>query len=209
MQSAFAGFGRYTSPNLKARTYDPAKAREFFAKAGFTKSGKDGVLTNAAGKRLSFTLSIGNMPLYSQAGLIWKEGALKAGVDLQIESLDFTQLFKKAGEKKHDLVLAGFGAEPPYPEFWQFYHSDNAYEKAADGTRKPKPDTNNFTQTADPELDKIIDQQREAPNEDEVQRLCWLIEEESQKRALEGAALPLFPLALDALAKGRELQDDP
>lgn len=185
MQSAFAGFGRFTSPNLKARTYDPAKAREFFAKAGFTKPGKDGVLTNAEGKRLSFTLSIGNMPLYSQAGLIWKEGALKAGVDLQIESLDFTQLFKKAGEKKHDLVLAGFGAEPPYPEFWQFYHSDNAYEKAADGTRKPKPDTNNFTQTADPELDKIIDQQREAPNEDEVQRLSWLIEEASQRLAIE------------------------
>lgn len=185
MQSAFAGFGRFTSSNLKARTYDPAKAREFFAKAGFTKPGKDGVLTNAEGKRLTFTLSIGNMPLYSQAGLIWKEGALKAGVDLQIESLDFTQLFKKAGEKKHDLVLAGFGAEPPYPEFWQFYHSDNAYEKAADGTRKPKPDTNNFTQTADPELDKLIDQQREAPNEEEVQRLSWLIEEESQKRALE------------------------
>jgi microcin C transport system substrate-binding protein len=185
MQSAFAGFGRFTSPNLKARTYDPAKAREFFAKAGFTKPGKDGVLTNAEGKRLSFTLSIGNMPLYGQAGLIWKEGALKAGVDLQIESLDFTQLFKKAGEKKHDLVLAGFGAEPPYPEFWQFYHSDNAYEKAADGTRKPKPDTNNFTQTADPELDKIIDQQREAPNEDEVQRLSWLIEEASQRLAIE------------------------
>lgn len=185
MQSAFAGFGRFTSPNLKARKYDPAKAREFFTKAGFTKPGKDGVLTNAEGKRLSFTLSIGNMPLYGQAGLIWKEGALKAGVDLQIESLDFTQLFKKAGEKKHDLVLAGFGAEPPYPEFWQFYHSDNAYEKATDGTRKPKPDTNNFTQTANPELDKIIDQQREAPNEDEVQRLSWLIEEESQKLAIE------------------------
>jgi microcin C transport system substrate-binding protein len=185
MQSAFAGFGRFTSPNLKARTYDPAKAREFFAKAGFNTPGKDGVLTNAQGQRLSFMLSLGNMPLYSQAGLIWKEGALKAGVDLQIESLDFTQLFKKAGEKKHDLVLAGFGAEPPYPEFWQFYHSDNAYEKAADGTRKVKPDTNNFTQTADPELDKLIDQQREAPNEEEVQRLSWIIEEESQKRAIE------------------------
>lgn len=185
MQSAFAGFGRFTSPNLHARTYDPAKAREAFAKAGFTKSGPDGVLMNAEGKRLSFVLSIGAMPLYTQAGLIWKEGALKAGLDLQIESLDFTQLFKKGGEKKHDLILAGFGAGPPYPEFWQFYHSDNAYEKMPDGTRKPKADTNNFTQTADPELDKLIIQCREAPNEDEVQRLSWIIEEEAQRRATE------------------------
>ena len=185
MQSAFAGFGRFTSPNLHARKYDPAKAREAFAKAGFTKAGKDGVLMNAEGKRLSFALSIGAMPLYTQAGLIWKEGALKAGLELQIESLDFTQLFKKAAEKKHDMVLAGFGATPPYPEFWQFYHTDNAYEVLKDGTRKPKPNTNNFTQTADPELDKLIVQQREAPNEDEVQRLSWQIEEIVQQRASE------------------------
>lgn len=185
MQSAFAGFGRFTSPNLHARKYDPAKAREAFAKAGFTKAGKDGVLMNAEGKRLSFALSIGAMPLYTQAGLIWKEGALKAGLELQIESLDFTQLFKKAAEKKHDMVLAGFGATPPYPEFWQFYHTDNAYEVLKDGTRKPKPNTNNFTQTADPELDKLIIQQREAPNEDEVQRLSWQIEEIVQQRASE------------------------
>ena len=194
MQSAFSGFGRFTNPKLKARAYDPAKARQFFAKAGFTKAGQDGVLTNAEGKRLSFTLSLGNMPLYSQAGLIWKEGALKTGVDLQIESLDFTQLFKKGAEKKHDLILAGFGATPPYPEFWQFYHSDNAYEKAADGSRKPKVDTNNFTQTADPELDKIIDQQREAPNEDEMQRLSWILEEKAQQQASEIPTweVPLF-----------------
>ncbi|SKA80174.1 microcin C transport system substrate-binding protein [Prosthecobacter debontii] len=182
MQSAFAGFGRFTSPNLRARPYDPAKAREAFTKAGFTKSGRDGVLTNDAGKRLTFTLSVGNLPLYNQAALIWKEDALKAGVDLQIESLDFTQLFKKAAEKKHELVLAGFGATPPYPEPWQFYHSDNAYEK---GTRKPKTETNNFTQTANAELDKLIDEQREAPNEDEMQRLCWLIEEKVQEQASE------------------------
>jgi microcin C transport system substrate-binding protein len=194
MQSAFSGFGRFTNPKLKARAYNPAKAREFFTKAGFTKAGQDGVLMNADGKRLNFTLSLGNMPLYSQAGLIWKEGALKAGVDLQIESLDFTQLFKKGAEKKHDLILAGFGATPPYPEFWQFYHSDNAYEKAADGSRKPKVDTNNFTQTADPELDKIIDQQREAPNEDEMQRLSWILEEKAQQQASEIPTweVPLF-----------------
>lgn len=185
MQSSFAGFGRFTSPNLRARKYDPAKARESFAKAGFTKAGKDGVLVNAEGKRLSFMLSIGAMPLYTQVGLIWREGALKAGVDLQLESLDFTQLFKKGGEKKHELILAGFGASPPYPHFWEFYHSDNAYEVQKDGTRKPKADTNNFTQTADPELDKLIDQQREAPNEEVLQRLSWQIEEIAQQRATE------------------------
>ncbi len=56
MQSTFAGFGRFTNPNVKARPFDVPMAREHFAKAGFTTSGKDGVLVNSAGKRLSVTL---------------------------------------------------------------------------------------------------------------------------------------------------------
>ncbi len=75
------------------------------------------------------------------------------------------------------MILAGFGAKPPYPHMWEYYHSDNAWEKQKDGTKKVKTDTNNFTMTAVPELDALVDQQRKAPNEDEMQRLCWLIEE--------------------------------
>ena len=185
MQSAFSGFGRFTSPKLRALPYDAVKAREHFAKAGFIKQGGDGVLENAGGNRLSFTLSIGNMPLYTQAALIWKEDALKAGLELRIESLDFTQLFKKGDQKTHDLILAGFGANPPYPHMWEFYHSDNAWEKQKDGTKKVKTDTNNLTMTAVPELDLLVDQQRKAPNEDEMQRLCWLIEEQVQELACQ------------------------
>jgi microcin C transport system substrate-binding protein len=42
-------------PTITARPFDPALAREHFAKAGYTTQGADGVLTNAAGQRLSFT----------------------------------------------------------------------------------------------------------------------------------------------------------
>lgn len=183
MQSSFAGYGRFTSPNLRAFPYDAAKAQEHFAKAGFTKRGGDGVLMDAQGRRLSFKLSIGNTPQYIQVALIWKEEALKAGLDLRIEALDFTQLFKQGDQKTHDLILAGFGAQPPYPSIWQSYHSDNAWEVLKDGTKKPKTDTNNFSMTADPELDKLIEQQRKAPNEDEMQRLSWLVEEKVQQLA--------------------------
>lgn len=185
MQSAFSGFGRYTSPKLRAYPYDAAKALEHFAKAGFTKRGGDGVLVNGEGKRLSFTLSIVNIPQYVQAALIWKEDALKAGLEIKIESLDGTQLFKKGDQKTHDLILAGFGSIPPFPSMWTFYHSDNAWEKLPDGTRKVKTDTNNFTMMADPELDVLVDQQRKAPNEDEMQRLCWIIEEMVQDKACQ------------------------
>lgn len=176
MQNSWSGFGRFMNPNLRALPYDPVKAQEHFAKAGFTKRNAAGILVNAEGKPLSFTLTIGTYPAYTQAALIWKEGALKAGLDLKIESMDFTQLFKKAEEKEHEIVMAGFGATPPYPEMWQFFHSSNAYEMK-DGKKVKKGNTSNFTMTDNPELDKLIDLQRRAPNEDEMQRLCWQIEE--------------------------------
>jgi microcin C transport system substrate-binding protein len=176
MQSTFAGFGRYTNPELRAKPYDVAKAQEYFGKAGFTKRGGDGVLVNAKGQRLSFSLSIGNQALYTQVALILKEDALKAGLEIRIDSLDFTQLFKKADQKQHEMIFAGWGPVPPFPHMWEYYHSDNAWEVLPDGTKKPKIDTNNVTMTADPTLDPIIMQQRVAPNEDEMQRLCWEIE---------------------------------
>lgn len=177
MQSSWSGFGRFTNPKLRALPFDPVKAQEHFAKAGFTKRNEKGVLVNADGKPLSFLLSVGNTPLYTQMALIWKEGALKAGLELRIEALDFTQLFKKGDQKEHEIILAGFGATPPYPQMHQFFHSENAWEIKPDGSKVKKVDSNNFTMTANPELDKLIDQQRKAPNEDEMQRLCWLIEE--------------------------------
>lgn len=192
MQSAWSGYGRFVKPDLKALPYDPSKAQECFAKAGFTKRNSLGVLENAEGKPLKFTVTVGNLALYTQAALIWKEGALKAGVQLEIESIDFTQLFKKAKEKEHEIVMAGFGSEPPYPHLWEYFHSDNAWEKNADGSvkmkdgkRSKKVDTNNITMMSDPELDKLIDQQRVAPNEEEMQKLCWAIQDIVQTSACQ------------------------
>ena len=183
MQSTFAGFGRFTNPKLRARPFDVAKAQEHFAKAGYTKRGGDGVLINAEGKRLSFTLSVPNQAIFGQAALILKEDALKSGLELRIEVLDITQLYKKGDQKMHELIVCGWGASPPYPRSWEYYHSVNAWEIKPDGSKKVKTDTNNFTMTADPDLDVLIDQHRNAPNEEEMQRLSWIIEEKIEERA--------------------------
>ncbi len=183
MQSGFAGYGRFTDPKLRALPFDLAKAQEHFAKAGFTKRDGRGVLVNDQGTPLSFTLTVGSTALYSQMALILKEDAIKAGLEIKVEALDFTQLFKKAEEKNHEMVFAGFGATPPYPVFWEFFHTDNAWTKLPDGSRKIKGNTHNLTMTSDPALDAVIDKQRVAPNEDEMQKLCWQLEEMIQDRA--------------------------
>ncbi|MDA0813819.1 MAG: extracellular solute-binding protein [Verrucomicrobia bacterium] len=183
MQSTFSGFGKFTNPDLRARPYDPALARESFGKAGFTQAGPDGILQNAAGQRLSFTLSTFNSGTITPIMLRLKEEAKKAGLEIKVEGLDATQLYKKLDQKNHELAFAGFGAQPPYPRFWDDYHSDNAFKTGPDGKREIVTDTNNITQTADPLLDPIIDQHRKAETEEEVQQLSWQLAKLVEDRA--------------------------
>lgn len=183
MQSTVAGFGKFTNPDLRARPFDPAKAREHFAKAGFTQAGPDGILRNAAGQRLSFTLTTFNSSTTTPIMLRLKEEAKKAGLEIRVEGLDTTQMYKKLDQKNHELGFAGFGARPPYPRFWDDYHSANAFRIGKDGKREIVTDTNNITQTADPALDPIIDQHRKAQTEEEVQRLSWQLAKLIEERA--------------------------
>ncbi len=183
MNSTEAGFGKFTNPAVKARPFDVVKAREHFAKAGYTKPGADGILMNASGKRLSFTLTTFNSGTITPIMLRLKEEAKKAGLEIIVEGLDTTQLYKKLNQKNHELGLAGFGAQPPYPRFWDDYHSDNAYKTGPDGKRTVVVDTNNMTMTADPALDPIIDRHRKAATEEEVQQLSWQLSQLIHDRA--------------------------
>lgn len=175
MQTCVPGYGKFTPTTIKARPFDPAKAREYFKTAGYTKTGPDGILLNEAGKRLSFTISNPN-PATERALLRLKQEAVPAGLELIIETGDMEQVFAKSHEKQHEMIIMGFGAAPPYPRFWEHFHSVNAW-KMEDGKRKLVVNTNNITQTVNPEMDKIIDQHRAAQTEDEIQRLSWQLAE--------------------------------
>jgi microcin C transport system substrate-binding protein len=176
MKTTMAGFGKFSNPNVQPLEFDVAKARDCFGKAGFTQVGKDGVLVNGAGKRLSFTFTIAQGPMAPLA-LRLKEEALRAGLELVIEPMDFTQYIKKMDQKNCELVFRILGTSPPYPRFWELYHSVNAWKAGPDGKRVPVLDTNNVSMTADPAMDVLIDQQRAATNEADLQRLSWQLAE--------------------------------
>ena len=181
MQSIADGYGGRSHPTLKARGFSVEKAEAAFAKAGFTKRGADGILQNANGKRLSFTITTGYKRFSSLLTVLQQE-AKKAGVELRIEMLELTAGWKKTGEKKHEISFGGpNNSVELYPRFFEPYHSYNAYEEEgdklynADGSLRegitPKPDTNNSTLTADRELDQLIKQYREAEDLEEITKL--------------------------------------
>ncbi len=183
MRTTADGYGEFTHPTLTARGFDVEKALEHFARAGFTERGPDGVLVNADGERLSFTLSTGYEPLKDTLTVL-REEALKAGLEFRLEVLDGTASWKKVQEKQHDIHFSAFAVSPEmYPRYWETYHSVNAYDVPwlPDGSpnpdRKLKAQTNNLQSIADADLDRLIEAYRAGEDVEEMKRLAFEMEE--------------------------------
>jgi len=178
MQTSSDGYGEFSHQTLTSRLYDIDKALSYFATAGFTERGPDGILVNPEGTRLSFTLSSG-YEVFKDVFTILKEEAAKAGLDFRIEVLDGTSGWKKVQEKQHDIhfLALGVGLEL-YPRFWETYHSDNAYDDAflEDGSvnpdRKVRVQSNNMEMMTSVEMDKMIDQYRNSGDKAEMINLA-------------------------------------
>jgi microcin C transport system substrate-binding protein len=184
MNTTADGYGEFTHPTLKSRPFSIDKALEEFAKAGFAERGPDGILVNAEGHRLSFTLSTGYRT-YQDMLTIIKEEAAKAGLELRLEVLDGTAGWKKAQEKKHDIMFSALNVSPEmYPRYWETYHADNAYDVPwlEDGVtpnpdRKIKTQTNNLQSVAIAEMDKRINAYRRSDDTEEMKKMAFEMEE--------------------------------
>jgi microcin C transport system substrate-binding protein len=173
MQTDCDDFGIGTHPTLKAREFDPEKAAEYFAKAGYTERGQDGILVDKEGNRLQLTLTNGYKRLEDVCTVLQQE-MLKAGVQLDLEMLEMTAAWKKVDEKKHQIQLSAKNTSPElYPRFWETWHSFHAYHE--DGS--VKVDTNNDTMTALPELDAKIERYDAASDIEEITALAHEITE--------------------------------
>ena len=159
------GFGEFVNPNVKAWPFDPSKAREYFAKAGFTETGNDGILRKADGTRLEFTLSHYGIKTYADIMAILKTEALKAGVDLILDGKDPSIVFTEAMDKKFELTSVAWAVQPPYFAFYEYFHSRNAYDEQ--GNVKEK--TNNVFAYNDPQMDKWVEEYR-LTTDDEVKK---------------------------------------
>ena len=149
----FYGYGAYTDYSIKARSFSIDKVEEIMTAKGW-KRGKDGIWANGK-QRFSVNLTYGYENHMPQL-VVLKEEALKAGIELRLERLDPSAMFKKFLEKQHDVAWMGWSTNLR-PSYWQGWHSDNAHE----------PQTNNITNTDDPELDALIDKYRASLDEEE------------------------------------------
>jgi len=168
------GFGKFSNTSIVTRDFSPAKAAEAFSRAGYTRKGNDGVFINDQGQRLSFSISYPKSAFTDQIMQRLKEEALKAGVEYRLEGLDSTENFQRTSQKKHQIAFAAWGITPPFPDYYEFFHSSDAYEP---GTKTPRSMTNNIFTYANPETDRILEANRNARTEEEVVSTSHRLEE--------------------------------
>ncbi len=150
--SYFSGYGEYTNPTLKPREFDPQLARDYFAKAGYTREGSDGILQQEDGTRLVLTISSRKDELYDKILTQLRQEARRCGLELRTEQMDDTLFFMRIREKGLQAGIFSWALAPPIPEAEGYLHSRYAYSEAGE----PLAHTNNITAIADPELDAAI-----------------------------------------------------
>lgn len=167
-QESFFDGTEYASPRVRAYGFDPAKAREHLARAGysrpaelraqtgwgrlvntvrgllFTRSDTDDVLVNARGERASFTLIHGSKGLERHLTVMQQEFR-RAGIDMQLRLLEPGTAFERGLERKYEMTLTS-RTTSFYPGPRQYLHTDF----------KAKTNNNNIWGFGTPEVDELI-----------------------------------------------------
>lgn len=162
LENGFTGYGDYSNIEVRARRFDLKKVNELMTAAGWAR-GRDGIWEKS-GQRFSVEVS------YSQEDdtprlVVLKEEAKKAGLELSLQRLDPSSHYKKIIEKKHDVAWSGWSTSLR-PQYWEHFHSANAH----------KPQTNNITNTDNPEIDRLIEAYRQSLDENKRKKLSRQIQ---------------------------------
>jgi microcin C transport system substrate-binding protein len=156
------GFPNFSDPTIRARPFSISAARAAFREAGYTEQGRDGILQKPDGTRLSVAVTYPAMPLTDRIMAILREDARACGFELRLDGLESTVSYRKTMQKQHELVFSGWNITPPFPDFYQFLHSSNAFDEKGN----VRPQTNNIFSWARPDTDKLSVQVRTARSED-------------------------------------------
>ena len=184
LQGITRGYGKYSNPKIAARPFDLKKADELLKKAGWAKRNGSGIRVKN-GQTLSASITY-SQPNMAPRLVVLREEAKKAGIELKLKQLDQSAMWKSFLEKKHEIAFVGWGTRFR-PQYWGQYHSANAN----------KAQTNNFSNTADKELDKLIEQYRGSTDEAKRVGLAHSIQQRIQDLAIQ---VPLFEVPYYRLA---------
>lgn len=138
-------FGKYSNPALKPYPYDPNKAKQLLAEAGF-RPGAGGVLENA-GKPFAFELMVdkGN-PTREQIALVAQQQWKALGADVRLNVVEWSVYIRRGNQRPGDYeARTSWRITPPDPDKTPEYTSGGV---------------NNHYMYANPEVDRLMAEAR-------------------------------------------------
>ncbi|MDQ3549660.1 MAG: peptide-binding protein [Chloroflexota bacterium] len=140
----------YYNPDVPTYDYDPEKAAELLAEAGWV-AGSDGILEKD-GEKLAFVLETdkGN-PTREQTVTFGQQQLQEIGMDVTIEFYERNIHLERYRPDKEYQALMEWWITPPDPDIFDHYHSTS---------------TNNRWAYSNPDVDKLIEDGRKEPDPD-------------------------------------------
>jgi peptide/nickel transport system substrate-binding protein len=121
-----SGYRAFYTPRVTAMDYDPAAAKQLLARLGFRDRNGDGVIEDAKGNPVRFTLKTNAGSTRVQMANFVRDDLARIGIQCTVAAVDFNTLLKNMREDfDYDALLAGLGAAvPPDPGMCgNFYRS--------------------------------------------------------------------------------------
>ncbi len=153
----------YENPNNPKYKYDPVKAGQLLAEAGWTQRNAEGILVKN-GK--PFVVEMPTDPQLAHIVTPIQQDLMRAGIKLTLRNVDPVTQFKLVNDRNFDLIYFGWGGIL-YPNPISSFKSDLADQK----------NTNNITGFKNKRADEIID--AEQITFDQAQRVAMLQELDS------------------------------
>jgi peptide/nickel transport system substrate-binding protein len=148
---------KYINNDLPEIPYDPEKAKQLLTEAGWIDSDRDGVLDKVIdGKKVDFkfTFLINTNPTRKQALLVISDALKKAGIQAEIQQLEWSVYLDKVKKHEFDATYGAWvlGVVPQDP--YQIFHSSQMQGEGS-----------NYVSYNNPESDKLIEQFRNETDE--------------------------------------------
>ncbi len=155
----------YSNPNVKPLPYDPQKARQLLAEAGWKDTNGDGIL-DREGKPFRFTLitNSGN-ETRRDVGVLVQRQLRELGIDVTFELYEWSVFLSNFINVKHfDACILGWSLSVD-PDAYEIWHSSQI-EKGF-----------NFISYRNPEIDRLWEEGRKEYHIDRRKQIYWRIHE--------------------------------
>src|SRR6185369_705970 len=159
--------GRWAyNPNVKDIPYDPKRAAELLAEAGWREKNSDGILVKD-GKPFRFTIltNQGNQQRLLTAQIV-QQRLRFVGVDVKIRIVEWATFLKEFVDKGNfEVIILGWNTSQD-PDMYDVWHSS-----------KTNPRELNFIGFKNAEVDRLIEEGRRTFDEDKRRSCYWRIQD--------------------------------